>query len=35
MPAVLEIRNLRKAFGGVVALSGVDVTAGTDGILGI
>ena len=35
MPAVLEIRNLRKAFGGVVALSGVDVTAGTNEILGI
>jgi branched-chain amino acid transport system ATP-binding protein len=32
---VLEIRGLRKTFGGVVALSGVDVTMNSDEILGI
>jgi branched-chain amino acid transport system ATP-binding protein len=33
--AVLEIRDLRKTFGGVVALAGVDVTVRSEEILGI
>ncbi len=33
--AVLEIAGLRKAFGGVVALAGVDLTVDLDSILGV
>jgi branched-chain amino acid transport system ATP-binding protein len=33
--ALLEIRNLRKTFGGVVALAGVDVTIRSEEILGV
>ncbi len=33
--AVLEIRDLRKTFGGVVALAGVDVTIRSEEILGV
>lgn len=33
--ATLEIQGLRKTFGGVVALAGVDVTIQSDEILGV
>ena len=33
--ATLEIRDLRKTFGGVVALAGVDVTIRSEEILGV
>src|ERR1700730_3164994 len=33
--ATLEIKGLRKTFGGVVALAGVDVTIQSDEILGV
>jgi branched-chain amino acid transport system ATP-binding protein len=35
MPAILEVANLRKAFGGIVALDGVALTIGGSGIYGL